>query len=60
MESIKNRYTKQLQNQLKKQHIFQEVLEQEMTYIPINEKQELIEKLIYLTTRQAVIIPWKL
>ena len=49
----------QSQKQLKKQPIFQETLEQEITYIPINETQELIERLAYLTNSQAFIVPMK-
>lgn len=37
----------------------QRALEQEMTYIPIDEQQELIKKLVHLTNSQAVVIPWK-
>ena len=49
-----------MQNQLKKQPILQKADDQEMTYIPIDEQQELINKLVYLTNSQAVIIPRKL
>lgn len=49
----------QTQSQLKKEHNFSKALEQEITYVPINEQQELIKKLVHLTNRQAVIIPWK-
>ena len=49
----------QTQNQLKKQSIAKKVYDQEITYIPINENQELLEKLAYLTNHQAVIVPMK-
>lgn len=38
-------------------NIQQRALEQEMTYIHIDEQQELIKKLVYLINCQAVIIP---
>ena len=53
-------YFMQNQNQLKKQAIFQKAEQQEMIYIPINENQELVEKLAYLTKSQAVIMPREL
>ena len=46
-------------NNTSKINIQQKALEQEFTYIPINEQQELIKKFVHLTNRQAVIIPWK-
>jgi len=49
----------QIQSQLKKEHVFPKDVEQEITYIPINEQQELIKKFVHLTNSQAVIIPWK-
>ena len=49
----------QTQDQLKKESVFQKALDQEITYIPIDEQQELIKKLVHLTKHQAVIIPWE-
>jgi hypothetical protein len=46
-------------NNTSKINIQQRALEQEMTYIPIDEQQELIKKLVHLSNHQAVIIPWK-
>ena len=49
----------QAQSHLKKEHVLPKAVEQEIIYIPINEQQELIKKLVHLSKRQAVIIPWK-
>ena len=49
----------QTQSQLKKEHVFPEAEEQEITYIPIDEQQEILKKLVYLANRQNVILPWK-
>ena len=46
-------------NNTSKMNIQQRALEQEITYIPIDEQQELIKELVQLINRQAVIIPWK-
>ena len=46
-------------NNTSEMNIRHRALEQEITYIPIDEQQELIKKLVHLTRRQAVIIPWK-
>ena len=46
-------------NNTSKMNIQQKILEQEMTYIPIDEQQELIKELVYLTNRQAIIVQWK-
>ena len=46
-------------NNTYKMNIQKRALEQEITYIAIEEQQELIKKLVHLTSRQAVIIPWK-